>query len=207
MDSYKFTRGVAAIFVALIATLTASFAEAAEPKTAEPKVATSDYALQPGDVVRVQIFQEPQLDREVRVSQKGEIFLPLVGRIEVKDQALSGIERTVTQLYARDYLVNPQVNVTVMEYQVRTVNVIGAVNSPQAIQYPPEQTLTLVDAISRAGGFNRFADRKRVRLTRTGLDGRPVNQTINADELLNGDSTKQWVLLANDVIFVPESLL
>jgi polysaccharide biosynthesis/export protein len=173
----------------------------------EPKAAPVDYLLQPGDVVRVQVFQEPQLDREVRVSQTGEIFLPLVGRIEVKDRTLSVIEQTVTDLYRRDYLVNPQINVTVMQYQTRTLNVIGAVNSPQAIPYPPEQTISLLDAISRAGGFNRFADKKRVRLTRTGADGRPQNITINADELLTGDSSKQWMLLANDVIFVPERLL
>ena len=180
-------------------------------RAADAKAAPADYLLQPGDVVRVQVFQEPLLDREVRVSQKGEVFLPLVGRIEVKDRALSAIEQTVTELYRRDYLVNPQVNVTVMEYQIRTVNVIGAVNAPQAIPYPPEQSMTLLDAISRAGGFNRFADKKRVRLTRTGADGRPVNTTINAEELLTGDkgkdSTNQWMLLANDVIFIPESLL
>jgi polysaccharide biosynthesis/export protein len=173
----------------------------------EPKAPPADYLLQPGDVVRVQVFQEQQLDREVRVSQTGEIFLPLVGRIEVKDRTLSVIEQTVTDLYRRDYLVNPQINVTVMQYQTRTLNVIGAVNSPQAIPYPPEQTISLLDAISRAGGFNRFADKKRVRLTRTGADGRPENITINADELLTGDSSKQWMLLANDVIFVPERLL
>lgn len=180
-------------------------------QAAEPKAAPADYVLQPGDVVRVQVFQETQLDRDVRISQKGEIFLPLVGRIEVKDRTLSSVEQTVTDLYKRDYLVNPQVNITVMEYQSRTVNVIGAVNAPQAIPYPPEQALTLLDAISRAGGFNRFADKKRVRLTRTGADGRPVNTTINAEELLTGDNAKdsanQWMLLANDVIFIPERLL
>jgi polysaccharide export outer membrane protein len=96
--------------------------------------------------------------------------------------------------------------VIVIKYQIRTVNVIGAVNAPQAIEHPPEQTLTLLDAISRAGGFNRFADKKRVRLTRVGAGGKNEIHTINADELLAGDG-KQWVLRPDDVVFIPERLL
>jgi polysaccharide export outer membrane protein len=166
-----------------------------------------DYKLQPGDTVRVQIFQEPDLDREILVSLEGEIFLPLIGRIEVKDQTLSQVEQTVRTLYDRDYLVNPQVNLTVIKYRDRKVNVMGAVNAPQAIEYPPEQPLTLLDAISRAGGFNRYANRKAVRLTRTYPDGHVENFTIDADSLISGSKSERWVLLSDDVIFVPESIL
>jgi polysaccharide export outer membrane protein len=103
--------------------------------------------------------------------------------------------------------VNPQVNMMVITYKSRTVNVMGAVNSPQAIEYPPEQNLTLLDAISRCGGFNRYANRKQVRLTRTYADGHTENFNINADELISGKKTDNWVLISNDVIFVPESIL
>jgi len=169
--------------------------------------ASSDYQLQPGDVVRIQVFQEPDLDRELRVSQDGQIALPMIGPIEVKNRTLSAVEKTVRELYDRDYLVNPQVNITVLTYQKRTVNVMGAVNAPQAIEYPPEQTLTLLDAISRAGGFNRFADRKKVVLTRTLTDGHTEKYTINADQLISGTASERWVLIKDDVIFVPESVL
>jgi len=180
---------------------------AARSSAAETKAGGSNYQLQSGDVIRVQIFQEPDLDREVRVAQEGEIFLPLVGRIEVRGSTLSQVERTVCDLYDRDYLVNPQVSITVLKYQVRTVNVMGAVNSPQAIEFPPELNLTILDAISRAGGFSRLADRKRVRLTRRQPGGRMENYTINADELITGNQSERWVLLRDDVIFVPERLL
>lgn len=174
---------------------------AAEP---ESKPIRRDYTLQAGDVIRVQVFQEPDLDREIRISQEGEVSLPLIGKIPAQGRTLSQIEQTVRDLYDRDYLVNPQVNVVVIKYQVRSVNVLGSVNSPQSVEYPPEQDLTLIDAISRAGGFNRLADRKRVRLTRTFPDGRVENFTINADELMSGASNKSWVLLRDDVVFVPE---
>ena len=169
--------------------------------------ASGDYQLQPGDVVRVQVFQEPDLDRELRVSQDGQIALPMIGQVEVKNRTLSVVERTVRELYDRDYLVNPQVNITVLTYQKRSVNVMGAVNAPQAIEYPPEQTLSILDAISRAGGFNRYADRKKVLLTRTFADGHSEKYTINADQLISGASSERWVLVKDDVIFVPESVL
>jgi polysaccharide biosynthesis/export protein len=155
----------------------------------------------------VQVFQEPDLDRELMISVEGEVFLPLIGRLVVKDRTIRQVEETVRVLYDRKYLVNPQVNITVTKYRVRTVNVLGAVNSPQAITYPPEQPLTLLDAISRAGGFNRYANRKAVRLTRTFPDGHTENFTIDADALIQGNKGEPWVLLSGDVIFVPESIL
>lgn len=166
-----------------------------------------DYKLEPGDVVRMQVFQVPDLDREVQVSVKGEILLPLIGRLVVKDRSIRSVEQTVRALYDRDYLVNPQINMIVTKYSSRTVNVMGAVNSPQAIEYPPNQTLSLLDAISRCGGFNRLANRKTVRLTRAYPDGHTENFTINADELISGKKNDRWELLSGDVIYVPESIL
>jgi len=180
------------------------------PAFAEGPPATdelADYKLQPGDVVKLQVFQVPDLDREVQVSVKGEILLPLIGRLVVKDRSLRLVEQTVRALYDRDYLVNPQINMMVVKYSSRTVNVMGAVNSPQAIEFPPNQSLSLLDAISRCGGFNRFANRKTVRLTRAFADGHSENFTINADELISGKKNDRWELLSGDVIFVPESIL
>jgi polysaccharide export outer membrane protein len=84
---------------------------------------------------------------------------------------------------------------------------MGAVGSPQSIEFPPDRTLTLIDAISRAGGFNRYANKKAVRLTRTYADGHTENFTINADELISGNKEDRWVLISDDVIYVPESIL
>jgi polysaccharide export outer membrane protein len=193
------------IFLALIAAaLAAGPALADTPETA-PGV-SGDYVLEAGDTIKVQIFQEPDLDRELLVSAEGEIFLPLIGTLVVKGQTVKAVAETVRALYDSKYLVNPQVNITVLKYRERTVNVIGAVNSPQAVPFPPEQPLTLLDAISRAGGFNRYANRKAVQLTRSDPDGHTEKFTIDADEVLSG-KTDLWVLQAGDVIFVPESLL
>jgi polysaccharide export outer membrane protein len=167
----------------------------------------SDYLLQPADLLRVQIFQEDDLTREVRISQEYTISLPLVGAIDLRGRTLVEAQQIIRDLYDRDYLVNPQVNVIVLEYAKRTVNVIGSVNSPGAVPFPQEEGLTLLDAITRAGGFNRFADRRRVRLTRTDAQGATVNYTINADDIIQGNAKETWPLQRDDVIFVPERLL
>lgn len=168
---------------------------------------SKDYTLESGDVVGVKVFQEPDLDRELRVSQEGDLYFPLIGKVEAKGRTLAEVEQIVRDAYDRDYLVNPQVNIVVLKYQIRTVNILGAVNSPQAVEYPPEQRLTLLDAISRAGGFNRLADRRRVRLSRTLADGRVENLVINTDEMMSGVAKDPLVLRKDDVVFVPERVL
>jgi polysaccharide export outer membrane protein len=65
--------------------------------------------------------------------------------------------------------------------------------------------MTLLDAITRAGGFNRLADRRRVRLSRNGPAGDKLNFEINTDAVLKGASSETWLLQTDDVIFVPES--
>lgn len=158
-------------------------------------------------MVAIKVFQEPDLDRELRVSQEGELYFPLIGKVMARGRSLVEVEQFVRDAYDRDFLVNPQVNIVVLKYQVRTVNVLGSVNAPQAVEYPPEQRLTIVDAISRAGGFNRLADRRRVRLTRTLDDGRVENSVINIDDLMSGVAKDPLVLRKDDVVFVPERVL
>ena len=182
--------------------------QAAEP--AQPPAGTAeatDYVLQPSDLIRVLIFQEPDLLREVRITQECTITLPLIGTIDLRDRTVRQAEEIIRSLYDRDYLVNPQVNLTVLEYTQRTVQVVGAVNQPGAVVFPPEQKMGLVEAIARAGGQSRLADLKRVRLTRTTAEGRAENLIINVDEMMKGASNEKYLLQKGDIVFVPERLL
>lgn len=181
---------------------------AAEP--AQPPAGTAeatDYVLQPSDLIRVLIFQEPDLLREVRITQECTITLPLIGTIDLRDRTVRQAEEIIRSLYDRDYLVNPQVNLTVLEYTQRTVQVVGAVNQPGAVVFPPEQKMGLVEAIARAGGQSRLADLKRVRLTRTTAEGRAENLIINVDDMMKGASNEKYLLQKGDIVFVPERLL
>lgn len=176
--------------------------------SASPATATSaDYIVHASDLLRVQVFQEDDLTRDVRVSQDKTITLPLIGNVSVLGRTVRDIEDEVTKRYNQDYLVNPQINIIVLDYGHRTVNVLGSVNNPGAVQFPAEKGLNFLDAISLAGGFNRLADRKRVKLTRVTPDGQTKNFTVNADDLIQGATSDQWVLTTDDTIFVPERIL
>jgi len=159
------------------------------------------------DLIKVQVFQEPDLDRELRVSQDFTIVAPLIGVVNLKDRTVRDAELLITELYQRDFLVNPQINITVTEYSQRTINVLGAVNSPGSVSIPPEKLITLLDAIARSGGFSRLANRNRVSLTRTQPDGQTVNFTIDADQLVSGDASNRSPVQDGDVIYVPERML
>jgi polysaccharide biosynthesis/export protein len=165
-----------------------------------------DYVIQSSDLLRVQVFQEDDLMREVRVTQGNAIALPLIGVVDVKHLTLREAEDRIRDLYARDFLVNPQINVGVIEYAKRRVNVLGSVNNPGAVEFPQEEGLTLLDAIARAGGFNRFADRRKIKLSRTDEDGHTETVVINADELMESGVNDAWRLKRDDVIFIPERI-
>ncbi len=173
----------------------------------DASAAPTDYILQQSDLLRIQVYQEPELMREIRVTQEYTISLPLIGTVDVRNKSVRHMEEIIRQLYDRDYLVNPQITITVLEYAQRTVQVLGQVNSSGAIPFPPEQRMSLLDAISRAGGFTRLADRRKVQLTRTDENGRTETFLINADDLIKGNSGDPWFLKKGDTVFVPERLL
>ncbi|MFA5262902.1 MAG: polysaccharide biosynthesis/export family protein [Opitutaceae bacterium] len=167
----------------------------------------SDYLLQPSDLLRVQVFQEEDLTREVRISQEFTITLPLIGTVDLKGKTLRQAEDLVTSLYNKDFLVNPQVTLVVTQYAKRTVDVQGQVGNPGAIEFPQEKGLSLLQAITRAGGFTRLADKKRLMLTRRLPDGSAKTFTINATEIIDGTTQDSWELQKDDSIFVPERIL
>lgn len=177
---------------------------AVEPKkAAAPNV---DYILQPLDLLRIVIFQEPDLERQVRISQEYTVNLPLIGSVDLSGKSVRQAEEMIRARYDADYLKNPQITITVLEYTQRTVQVLGAVNQPGAIAFTPEKQMDLVEAIARAGGHSRLADLKNVRLTRIDAEGKSQTSTINVDELMKGVSSEKRQLQKGDIIFVPERI-
>lgn len=181
-----------------------------------------NYVIQPSDVLRLMVFQEPDLEQEFRVAQNGEHQFPLIGSVKIAGKTVAEAEDLMRELYERDYLVNPQINLQILEFSPRRVNVLGAVNTPGTVVFPPEESMNLLDAISRAGGFNRLARTSRVTITRQGPDGEPIRIRVDADDLMKEgrsgrggltpstggkETTSGWDLQKDDVIFVPERIL
>lgn len=170
-------------------------------------VAAANYTLRPFDTIHVVVFQEPDLERQLQLSEESTVTLPLIGQVNLKGKTVAQAEKLIHDLYDRDYLVNPQITVTVVTYSTQAVNVLGSVERAGEVDIPPDRPLTLLQAIAQAGGFSRLADRKHVKLTRVGADGKTTTSTINADEIIQSETSDQWVLQKSDVIFVPEKLL
>ena len=190
-----------------LAALTPLIARADAGGEAASSMSRGDYVLRPMDLVKVQVFQEPDLDRELRVSQDHTIALPLIGAIDLKRRTVHDTEKLIAELYNKDYLVNPQINITILEYSPRTVNVLGAVNTPGSVVITTEHKFTLLDVIARSGGFSRLANRNKISLTRSLTDGETQNFTIDADQLVSGDASTKWSVQDGDVVFVPERVL
>lgn len=167
----------------------------------------ADYVLQPLDLLKIQVFQEEDLSRDVRISQEYTITLPLIGTLDLTKKTVRQAQDLIQDLYRRDYLVNPQVNIIVTDYAKRSINVLGAVGNPGVVYFPQEEGLTLLDAISRAGSFTRLSNRKQVKLTRTTADGKTETYEINCDNIIQGASRDTWIIQKDDVIFVPERIL
>jgi polysaccharide export outer membrane protein len=193
--------------LAVVSFLAPTLGRAQDPAEPQRKgAAQADYVLQPSDLLHVLVFQEEDLQRDVRISQEYSITLPLIGQVNLKGKTLREAEGLIRDLYDKDYLVQPQLTVTVLEYAKTSVNVLGSVGQPGSVIFTPEQPMTLLDAIARAGGFTRLADRRHVSLSRT-VEGKVEKYTINADDLIRGDAKQSWVLIKDDVVYVPEKLL
>ena len=168
-----------------------------------------DYILQPQDLIRVYVYGEEDINKQGEISISGEhtINLPLIGTISLKGKSVRQAEEMIRVLYDRDYLVNPQVTVTVSKYAERTVKVVGAVNDAGPVTFPQEGGLTIVDAISLAGGYSRLADLKRVKLTRRNADGVLETVEINVDAMMKRGGGESVMLEKDDVVLVPERIL
>lgn len=183
-------------------------AEAAgRPSAKVEDPASPDYVLQPQDVLRIYVFQHDDINKQtdaVSLSQESTINLPLIKTLNLKGRTVRQCEEMIRAAYDKDYLVNPQVSVIVVKYAERMVNVIGAVNSPGRIAFPQEKGLTIVEAISLAGGPNRYANMSKVKLTR-----KDETIVIDVDAMIKGGSSGRDVatLQRDDVILVPERVL
>jgi len=168
---------------------------------------SGDYVLQPLDLIHVEVYQEPDLERSVRLTRESTVNLPLVGNVNLKDQTVNQAAALIRQLYDKDYIVNPQITLTVLDYNQRKVDVLGSVNEPGTVAFRPEQKMGLIEAITRAGGFTRLADRSKVKLTRNQPDGSTQTYIIDVDDLIQGKSNDPWYLQKEDIVFVPERIL
>lgn len=113
--------------------------------------AESDTLLGPGDVLRISVFEQPDLSLEVRISESGTITYPLIGEVHVGGESPAAAERKIANMLERGgYLKTPHVNIIVVQLQSQQVSILGQVNRPG--RYPLDSARTLADVLALAGG-------------------------------------------------------
>ncbi|MDE2038814.1 MAG: polysaccharide biosynthesis/export family protein [Elusimicrobia bacterium] len=163
-----------------------------------------DYLISPADLLQVTIYGNKDLDRELRVSQAGTISFPLVGEVKIGGLTVIGAEDALAAKLS-NYLVDPQVTVFIKEYGNKHVYVFGQVTKPGSYDIPAESHLTVLEAISMAGGFTLVAAPDRTKVIRN-VDGKSQVVTVEVSAVTQrGEKNKDIPLQPNDVVYVPQS--
>jgi len=191
--------GLAAL-LAILAVLSAGADELRKPPEAGQDPDGVRYLVQPGDVLQVFVWKEPDLSRDVMVRLDGKITMPLVGDLIAAGRTPEELGQQITEKLGR-YVNAPQVTLGVAQPNSVRFFIVGEVLHPGA--FPLTAKTTVVQALAQAGGFKEFAKPDRILIVR----GQPGSQKfvpVNYRKLESGsDMSQNVVLLPGDTIVVP----
>jgi len=197
----SFIRGWWCLLSILLACSACSSNQGAHHSTLAPP--TERYVLGPGDTFTLEIVGEKDLPHEYQVASDGTVDFPYVHTLKVADLEAQQVARLVRErLIAEKVLSDPSVVVQVKEYASRHVTVLGQVSKPGS--YPLLPAMSLIQAISQAGGLTSVASGTHANLTRKTNKGQ---QTVQVDvDAISEGKAPDVPLQAGDQIYVPERL-
>lgn len=162
--------------------------------------ADNNYVIGPGDVVKVSVYEHPDLTAELAVSEAGNLRLPLIGEIHAAGASGAALESAIaSKLEKGGFVKNPSVNVLVTQYRSQQITVLGQVNRPG--KYPIQMQSNVMDLVAMAGG-----------ITPTGADSvvliRKDNSRVEIDlnaAAKSGDPKAAMAVANGDTLFVPRA--
>ena len=168
-------------------------------------VDSSNYVLGPNDIIQLKVYREADLESRVRIGKDGTATFPLIGTLNVGGKTLEAATKLVQQLLNKDFLVNPQVSLSVAEYAKRRFTVLGQVQKPGIFEIPTEEKVTLLQAIGMAGGYTRLAEPSRITVKRT-VSSKEVLFQLNARAMAKDSGAQPFEVLPDDTITVGERI-
>lgn len=169
---------------------------------------TNRYRMYVRDLVRIAVHGEPEMTVDRRIDGQGEINVPLIGQVKIVGLTAAAAQELISGRYREDEIfIRPQVVVSLIEYSPKEVMVLGQVTKQGKQTLPPESaTISIVEAITSAGGLTRIAKGDAVRVTRKDEKGVEQASTVNVEKLIDGRGPggETFMLLPGDVVFVPE---
>ena len=187
-----------------------------------PASAQDGYRIKSGDVLQIEVLEDPSLNREVLVLPSGEFSFPFAGTVLAGGRSVGQVQNAIATGIASNFAAAPNVFVSVRSLRPKeprvasngpraanTINIylLGEVNSPGTKAVAPGTTF--LQALAQSGGFSQFAAQKRIQLRRSNsATGQQTLIKINYRALANGATLKRDVVLQEgDVILIPERRL
>ena len=143
------------------------------------------YRMAPGDELKINVFDNPDISGEYQVDAAGNISFPLVGQVRAAGLTVDELKTDLTARLNRDYLVDPKLSVEVLNF--RPIFVIGQVNAPGS--YPYSSGMTVRQAVALAGGYTRRASTSSMTVIRSDGTGGMIEVELEEDSpVLPGDT-------------------
>lgn len=186
---------------ASVLVLAASPAVTQAPPASPEEDEIAAYRIGPRDVVRIEVFEEADLNREVPVNDDGTIRLPLVGNVQAEGLTEEGLAARLKAILEENFLQRASVSVEVVKYLSRPISVLGAVRKPGSLDYSGR--VSLLEVLTAAGGLSE-AHGNTIHILRRASNGLTDQVTIPVEELLvRADADVNLPIFANDLITVP----
>lgn len=166
---------------------------------------SQDYRVGEGDVLKVMVYDNPDLETTTRVSGNGTILFPLVGEVQIDGNTVSEVAQALSRKLAQGYIIDPQVSVFVEEFRSQKTVIMGEVRSPGL--YELSGPTSLMELISKAGGLTLDAG-DQITIKRKNPDRPEVDQIIslNLKNLLEKEeNASNLIVMDGDSVFVPRA--
>jgi polysaccharide export outer membrane protein len=162
----------------------------------------ADYVIGSADVLRIQVWKNPELSVDVPVRPDGKISVPLANDVQAAGLTANEVKDVITQALA-EYIAAPDVTVMVREIHSKSVHVVGEVGRPMVIQLVVD--MRALEVIAMAGGFTPYADKSDIRILRPNPDGSVVEYRFNYKAFLKGKHPESNLRMQpGDTIVVPD---
>jgi polysaccharide biosynthesis/export protein len=178
---------------------------AATPPAVIPVETTSStYLLQPYDLIDVSVYSEEDLHKPARLGSDGTVLLPLIGSVKIGGLTVAEATDLITKRYGAGFVKNPSVLITVLQYRKSTFSLLGQVQKPGVYEIPEGAHVSILEAVSMAGGYTATASQNSVTVKRT-VDGKDTMLKLRAGDMAQNPDVTPFEVLAGDTILVPAS--
>ena len=168
--------------------------------SAQAPAQDSSYRIGPNDILNIFVWKEAELTRDVTVMPDGKITYPLIGEITAQGLTASELKKAIADKL-QNFVTAPEVTVIVKESRSQVVYAIGKLTRPGPIALAPG--MTVMQALSAAGGFTEWADTKNILIVRR-EGGKETQLRFNYKEFTSGEKLEQNILLKpGDTVVVP----